>query len=119
MDSHHLRNNIGRIFLALTCMAGIGVASSNAVQAQRPTWDSEQDRIERARERERERNRRNRDYRRDDDRYSRNGTYGGYGGYGNVSQVAINQGYQDGLNTGANDAQRRQSFDPQRSHFYR
>ncbi len=33
--------------------------------------------------------------------------------------MAINQGYQDGLNTGSRDAERRQSFDPQRSHFYR
>jgi hypothetical protein len=44
---------------------------------------------------------------------------GGYGGYGNANQVAINQGYQDGLYTGSSDAQRRQSYDPQRSHFYR
>jgi hypothetical protein len=30
----------------------------------------------------------------------------------------MNQGYQYGLNTGASDAQRRQSFSPQRSHYY-
>jgi hypothetical protein len=63
-----------------------------------------------------------------DDRYERNGTYGGYGnngrygGYGNnggYNQAAMNQGYQNGLNTGASDAQRGQSYDPQRSHFYK
>src|SRR5262249_62146814 len=51
---------------------------------------------------------------RDDDwRYRRNGQYG------NVSQLAYNQGYQDGTYTGANDAQRRQNYNPQRSHYYR
>jgi flagellar biosynthesis/type III secretory pathway protein FliH len=40
----------------------------------------------------------------------------GYGGYNNQQ---LQQGYQDGLNTGASDAQRRQSYNPQRSHFYK
>jgi len=31
----------------------------------------------------------------------------------------VNQGKQGGVNTGANDAQRGQNFDPQRSHYYR
>ena len=53
-------------------------------------------------------------YRRDrrDDRNGR-------GGYGNQYQIAANQGYQDGQYTGSNDAQRRQNYNPQRSHFYR
>jgi flagellar biosynthesis/type III secretory pathway protein FliH len=38
------------------------------------------------------------------------------GGYNNQQ---IQQGYQDGVNTGASDAQRRQGYNPQRSHFYR
>jgi hypothetical protein len=32
---------------------------------------------------------------------------------------AYEQGYEDGLQTGANDAWRGQSYDPERSHFYR
>jgi len=100
MNSHHLRNKVGRIFVALVFMAGIGIASSTAVQAQ---WPYGQDPYRRDRDR---------DYRRDD-RYGRNG------GYGNITQIAINQGYQDGINTGARDAERRQNFNPQRSHFYR
>jgi hypothetical protein len=56
---------------------------------------------------------RDRDYRRDD-RYGRNGGYNN-----NAYQIAANQGYQDGLYTGSSDAQRRQSYNPQRSHFYR
>ena len=42
-----------------------------------------------------------------------NGTYGG--GYYNQQ---IQQGFQYGVNTGASDAQRRQSYSPQRSHYY-
>jgi hypothetical protein len=47
-----------------------------------------------------------------------NGGYnnGSYGNYGN--QGAQNQGYQYGLQTGASDAQRGQSYSPQRSHYY-
>jgi hypothetical protein len=40
----------------------------------------------------------------------------GYGGYNNQQ---LQQGYQYGVNTGASDAQRRQSYSPQRSRYYR
>ena len=43
---------------------------------------------------------------------------GGYGRSG-IYEIAQDQGFRDGLNTGANDASRRQSYDPYRSHFYR
>ncbi|MEP6741941.1 MAG: hypothetical protein ABJB61_05535 [bacterium] len=39
-----------------------------------------------------------------------------YGGYNNQQ---LQQGYQYGVNTGASDAQRRQSYSPQRSRYYR
>ncbi len=42
MKSHYLNNKIGRILLALSFMAGVGLVSSVAVQAQRP-WDRDQD----------------------------------------------------------------------------
>ena len=93
----HLRSKVGRILVALAFMVGIGIASSTAVQAQWPQWRYGQDPY------------RNRDYRRND-RWDR---------YGNISQIAMNQGYQDGMYTGSRDAQRGQNFDPQRSHFYR
>ena len=51
--------------------------------------------------------------------YGNNGRYGGYGNNGGYNQAAMNQGYQNGLNTGASDAQRGQSYNPQRSHFYK
>ena len=128
MNSHHLRNKVGRIFLALAFMAGIGIASSTAVQAQ---WPYGQDPYRRDRDRDyrrddrdyrrddRDYRRDDRDYRRDDRDYRRDDRYGRNGGYGNITQIAINQGYQDGINTGARDAERRQNFNPQRSHFYR
>ena len=123
MKSDYLRNKIGRILLALSFIAGIGLVSSTAVQAQ---WNRDRDRDYRNDRRDRDRDyNRNRDNRRND-QYGRNGGYGnggygngGYGGYGNISQVAINQGYQDGIYTGSNDAQRGQNYNPQRSHFYR
>jgi hypothetical protein len=116
MKSHYLRNNIGRILLAFSFIAAIGLVSSTDVQAQ---WGRDRNRDYRRddrRDRDRDYNR-NRDYRRSD-QYGRNGGYNN-GGYGNVSQVAINQGYQDGLYTGSSDGQRGQSYNPQRSHFYR
>ena len=51
--------------------------------------------------------------------YGTYGNYGGYGSYGGYNQAAVNQGYQYGVNTGASDAQRGQSYDPQRSHYWR
>src|SRR5262245_34579762 len=92
MNSHHLRNKVGRIFLALAFMAGIGIASSTAVQAQ---WPYGQDPYRRDRDRDYRRDDRNyrrddrdyrrddRDYRRDDRDYRRDDRYGRYGGYGN------------------------------------
>jgi hypothetical protein len=75
---------------------------------------------------------RNRDdrHRHQDDRYRQNqrrgsygngdyGNYGNRGGNGNRYQYAESQGFQDGLSTGASDASRGQSYNPQRSHFYR
>jgi len=61
--------------------------------------------------------------------YARNGGYGnggygndgyGYGGYGNTgySNQELNRGYQQGINTGASDGQRGQSYSPERSRYY-
>lgn len=100
MNSHYLSSRIGRIALALFFLVSIGGLAATTTQAQQWPWGQDPYR----------QNRRDRD---DDRRYRRNGQYG------NVSQVAYNQGYQDGTYTGSNDAQRRQNYNPQRSHFYR
>ena len=47
-----------------------------------------------------------------------------YYGYNNnyvfgSSESAYDQGFRDGLRTGENDARRRQSYDPERSHYFR
>jgi hypothetical protein len=42
---------------------------------------------------------------------------GNYGGY-HYGLNAYDNGYDDGLYTGANDARRGQSYDPERSHYY-
>jgi hypothetical protein len=61
-------------------------------------------------------------------RYRYGYPYGYYYGYpyGYYSQyvfssteAADNQGYQDGLKTGSADARRGQSYDPERSHYFR
>ena len=54
MNSHYLRNKVGRILLGLAFVAGLGIASSTAVQAQYRQWPYGQDTY-----------RRDRDYRRD------------------------------------------------------
>ena len=96
MKSHYLRSKTGRILLLLSFLVGVGMVSTASAQ----NWPYNQDPYYR------QQNRR-------DDRYGRNG------GYNNMYQIAAQQGYQDGLYTGQNDAARRQNYNPQRSHFYR
>ena len=103
-----------------------------------------QDRNQNARRRNRDGNnqadwRRNRDQNRNNGVYGNNGVYrnngvygnngqygnNGYGrnrGYGNnggYNQVELQRGYQQGVNTGASDAQRGQGYNPQRSHYFK
>jgi len=89
MKSHYLRSKTWRILLALSFLVGVGLVSTASAQS----WPYNQN-----------------PYRRDD-RWNRGGN--------NMAQIALNQGYQDGVNTGSRDAARRQSYNPQRSHFYR
>ena len=123
MNSNRLQNKIGRVMLIFSLLFGIAIISSMTAQAQYPWPGDRQDRRDRDRDRDyrrdRDRNRDNRDYGRDNRGYGRDNRGYGRGGYGDIYQIAQNQGYQDGLNTGANDAQRGQNYDPQRSHYYR
>ncbi|MBV8858616.1 MAG: hypothetical protein JOZ02_16905 [Acidobacteria bacterium] len=119
---------------ALMLAAGILVMGSTAQAQYRRDHDNDRYRRERNRDWRRERNTNvyDRNGNGVDDRYERNGSYGTYGTYGNngrygsyggygggYNQAAVNQGYQYGLNTGASDAQRGQSYSPQRSHYYK
>jgi len=92
---------IGGYLLAFFLLFGIVTVASSTAQAQ---WGRDNDRYRRDR----------RDDRRDrDDRWNRNGDR--YNNY----QVARQQGYSYGMNVGAADAQRGQSYSPQRSRYYR
>jgi hypothetical protein len=51
--------------------------------------------------------------------YDNGGVYNNRGVYNNTNQVELNRGYQQGLQTGASDAQRGQSYNPERSRYYR
>jgi len=108
MKSHYLSSKTARILLALSFLVGVGMVSTASAQ----NWPYNPDPNYR-RDRDRDRDDRDRDDRYRDDRYRRNG------GYNNMYQIAARQGYQDGLYTGSNDAQRRQNYNPQRSHYYR
>ena len=126
MRTINYNGKVGRAIFAFSLMLGIGFMMSITTQAQyrnddqwqrrerdRIIW---QDRIRARREAQRNAQR--------SDRYDRNTVYGnngGYnnGGYNNGNQMALNQGYQAGIQTGASDAQRGQNYSPQRSHYFR
>ena len=89
--------------LAFFLLFGVLTVASSSAQAQ---WrdrdrDGRDDRYDR-------RDDRYRDDRYRDDRYRNNGY-----------QIARQQGYSYGMNTGASDAQRGQSYSPQRSRYWR
>jgi|SRR5215212_893815 len=96
--------NIGGYLLAFFLLFGILTVASSSAQAQ---WDRDRDRRDDRRDR---RDDRYRDDRYRNDRY-RDRNYG--------YQQARQQGYSYGINVGAADAQRGQSYSPQRSRYWR
>lgn len=99
---------LGGLLLAFFVVLGIATIGGGTAQAQYPDYQRDRD-YRRDRD---DRYRRDRDddrYRRNDDRYGNNNSY----------QIARQQGYSYGLSTGAADAQRGQSYNPQRSHFWK
>jgi hypothetical protein len=128
MNSLRLKGKISGALIALAILFGVGIASSATAQAQyRNDRDWRNNRNDRNRDSNRDwsndRNRNGVDDRYEQNNnygYGNNGRYGNNGGYGgNVYASAMNQGYQDGLYTGSNDGQKGQSYNPQRSHFWR
>ena len=83
---------IGGSLLAFFLLFGIITVASSTAQAQVPWWDRDRDRRDRR-----------------EDRWERR----------QGLQVARERGYSYGLNVGAADAQRRQSYNPQRSRYWR
>ncbi|HKS10728.1 MAG TPA: hypothetical protein VJS13_14350 [Pyrinomonadaceae bacterium] len=86
---------VGGYILALFLIIGFTAIASSSVQAQYRN----------------DRYRRDRDYR--DDRYRRDNRYN------NNYEMARQQGYSWGMNVGAADAQRGQSYNPQRSRYWK
>jgi hypothetical protein len=102
MKSHYSSKKVGGYILALFLILGFTTIASTSVQAQ---WRDRDDRYQRDRDRDRDDRYRDRDY-----RNGRNGY-----GYENARQ----QGYSYGLNVGASDSQHGQSYNPQRSHYWK
>lgn len=127
MNFNYSSKKIGGYLLAFFVLFGVATIASTTAQAQyqgvygqnrRDRDRDDRDRRDRDRDRDRDGDRdRNRNR---DDRYRRDDRYGRNGGYGNNQyQVAQQQGYSYGLNVGSADAQRGQSFNPQRSHYWK
>ena len=93
MKSNYSSKKLGGYILALFLILGFTAIASTNVQAQYRD----------------DRYRRDRDYR--DDRYRRD-RY-------NTYEIARQRGYSYGVNVGAADAQRGQSYNPQRSRYWR
>jgi hypothetical protein len=90
---------VGGYLLAFFLLFGIVTVASSTAQAQ---WGRDNDRYRRDRRDDR--------WDRRDDRYrDRNNNY----------QIARQQGYSYGMNVGSADAQRGQSYNPQRSRYWR
>ena len=89
-------SKVGGYILALFLILGFTAIASTTAQAQ---WGRDRDYRD-------DRYRRDRDYR--DDRYRRNNF-----------ETARQQGYSYGMSVGAADAQRRQSYNPQRSRYWK
>jgi len=100
MKVNYSSKKLGGYILALFLILGFTTITSTSVQAQ---W-RDRDRDDRY---QRDRDYRNRDYR------------NGRNGYGYGYENARQQGYSYGMNVGAADAQRGQSFNPQRSHYWK
>ena len=97
MKTNYSGKTIGGYLLAFFLLFGILTVASSSAQAQYP-WGYERDRR--------------------DDRYRRDRDWD-YRNRQNGLQAARQQGYSYGMNVGAADAQRGQSYNPQRSHYYR
>jgi len=100
MTTNYSSKKLGGYILALFLILGFTTIASSNVQAQYP-WGRDRN----------DQNRRDRDDQYRDDRYRRNDR--------NNYESARQQGYSYGMNVGAADAQRGQSFDPQRSKYWR
>ncbi|HEV2913372.1 MAG TPA: hypothetical protein VGX92_08660 [Pyrinomonadaceae bacterium] len=127
MKTSGLTKKIGGAFLAFSFLFGIGIASSVTTQAQFGNDQYSRDRYyeRQQRQREREQRRRERELRRQQRRADAYGNYGyGNNGYGNdgyynngygvsyqLSQTALNAGYNQGIQEGRKDRSRGERYE--------
>src|SRR6266487_4141104 len=123
MKSKYLRINVGGAFLAFSLLLGVGITSASTAQAQWRNDRSYQDQDRRDRDYNRDDQRRDRDYNRNDqgrdrdDRYDRNrgsrnnDGYPNFGGSFQLRQTALNAGYNNGIQAGRRDRDRRDRRD--------
>ena len=95
MSLKNVNRGVGGALLMLFMTLGLSAATGATAQAQYPQYPYGRD-GQYGRDRDR-------DYRRDRDVY----------------RIAQDRGYQDGLNTGTDDARQGQSYNPERSHYYK
>ena len=100
MSIKNFNASVGGALLMLFMALGIFVVTGTTAQAQYPQYPYGRDGQY---GRDRDDRDRDRDYRRGRDVY----------------RIAQDRGYQDGLDTGTDDARRGQSFNPERSHYYK
>lgn len=124
-----LKGSIGKIFLGVALLFGIGIATSETAQAQwqndpyynrdRRAYEREQRRRQREWEREQRRRQRqaNRNYGYGNNGYGNYGDNRGYDGYGNYGgsvhfrTTALNAGANEGIKEGRRDRERGERFD--------
>ena len=114
MKLNLLKKRVMGTILGLSVLVGIGITSSETVQAQWPNRnrESQREQIRRQRELERQQRRRQRDSRNDDWRYNNGGSF-------DLRQTALNAGYNEGVKEGRRDRQSGDRFEYRDEEDYR
>ena len=109
MQSSQFKNKIKGAGLAFSLFLGIGAVSVVSAQAQYPQYPNDQYRQNR--DYDRDQYNRNRDYRRGRRQNRGNDDYPNWGGSFQLRQTALNAGYNNGIEEGRQDRQRRERFE--------
>ena len=110
MERNYWKNKIKGAGLAFSLLVGMGVASGITAQAQYPQYPNVQYGQNRDYNNRDERGR-NRDYRRGRRQNRSSDEYPNWGGSFQLRQTALNAGYNNGIEEGRKDRQKRDRFD--------
>jgi hypothetical protein len=121
MQRNYWKNKLKSAGLAFSLLLGVGAASGITAQAQYPQYPNDQYRQNRNYDRDQyDRNRdynnqndrwRDRDYRRGRRQNRSNDDYPNWGGSFQLRQTALNAGYNNGIEEGRKDRQKRDRYD--------